>query len=513
MNKNELIDKLKSKKQAPFLFLGSGFSRHYIDTPDWEGVLSLFAPKHINQYYSLLDTDSLPKIASGIAKDVTKLFWDLPDDNDFKSHHIEEIKDQSTVLKIKISEFLREKAGKEFPEKYKEEIQLLNKLCIDGIITTNWDDTAERMFPTFKSYIGQQELIFSSTFNIGEIYKIHGCVTQPNSLILTEDYNDFNEKNAYLAAKLITIFIEHPIIFMGYSISDKNIIDLLKSIVGCMDKKNIEKLRDNLIFVEWNADENTTLRIEPHSITLKNDVVLPVTRIETHNYIDVYECLSYYERTIPTNLLREYKKQFYEIVVSEKPEKQLYVLPESSIDGNKQIQVVYGFGAVSKFKSATGYAGLTAQDLFRDILDDQEFNSVHVLTKSIPYIRKTAPNAFLPCYKYLSDIGIKSIEDFQRNQLGINMELRSLKDFQNYPSFSIEDKHLTLEEAISKYQGENVWKAIALIPYLQINEEDLNTLKDFIKEYFNEFLIKKNSHSTQMRKLVCFYDWFKYGWH
>ena len=42
MTKEELVQKLISKKQAPFLFLGSGFSRHYIKTPDWRGILEMF---------------------------------------------------------------------------------------------------------------------------------------------------------------------------------------------------------------------------------------------------------------------------------------------------------------------------------------------------------------------------------------------------------------------------------------------------------------------------------------
>ena len=67
MTKEELMQKLVSKKHAPFLFLGSGFSRHYINTPDWRGFLEMFAPKHINLYFTVLNTDSLPKIATHIA--------------------------------------------------------------------------------------------------------------------------------------------------------------------------------------------------------------------------------------------------------------------------------------------------------------------------------------------------------------------------------------------------------------------------------------------------------------
>lgn len=73
MTKEELVQKILSKKM-PIFILGSGFSRHYLDTPDWEGILAMFSPKHMNQYYSVLNTDSLPKIATHIAKDLTEIF-------------------------------------------------------------------------------------------------------------------------------------------------------------------------------------------------------------------------------------------------------------------------------------------------------------------------------------------------------------------------------------------------------------------------------------------------------
>ena len=513
MTKEELIQKLASKKHAPFLFLGSGFSRHYINTPDWKGILEKFAPKHINQYFSTLDTISLPKVATYIAKDLTSEFWKLADDDDYKCKYADKIVDQSILLKFKIADYLKEKSLEEFPKQYSEEIELLKNLCIDGIITTNWDDTAERMFPKFTPYIGQQELIFAPTFNIGEIYKIHGCLREPSSMVLTEsDYTDYNEKNAYLAAKLITIFIEHPIVFIGYSISDMNIMDILRSLVCCLDKKNLDKLRDNLIFVDWTISENEIFRIDNHTIALNNDIVLPVTRIETNNYLKVFECLSKYERSIPANLLREYKKQFYNIIVSEKPEKQLFVLSGDKIDQSTNIQVVYGFGAVSKYKYAIGYTGFTATDILGDIVEDKDLDATQILTKSLPNLRRGGKkSSFLPIYKYLSEIGIHTKTDYEGNQLGINIPLFSLVDFQFY-QFSRQDKQLNLNEAIEKYK-KTVWKAVALIPYLDIKDDEMEVLRDFIKANFNDFLIKKNSYSTYMRKLICFYDWRKYGWY
>ena len=57
MTKDEFINRLRSVDKAPFLFLGSGFSRHYTDAPTWEGILEKFSNKPLNQYRSILNTD------------------------------------------------------------------------------------------------------------------------------------------------------------------------------------------------------------------------------------------------------------------------------------------------------------------------------------------------------------------------------------------------------------------------------------------------------------------------
>lgn len=69
MDKNNFIEIIRNKKSAPFLFLGSGFTRHYLNTPDWEGLLSHFSKKHINAYYTSLNTNELSKVATEIAKE------------------------------------------------------------------------------------------------------------------------------------------------------------------------------------------------------------------------------------------------------------------------------------------------------------------------------------------------------------------------------------------------------------------------------------------------------------
>lgn len=515
MTQEEFIASLKKNNSAPFLFVGSGFSRHYLDFPDWEGLLSKFAPSHINSYYTRCQTKSLPRIASEIAKDLTSKFWELAEEDEFRLKHQDNVTKFDSVFKFLISEFLIEKCREEFPEKWKEELSLLRNLVIDGIITTNWDDTVERIFPNYKPYIGQQQLISASTFNIGEIYKIHGCMTNPDSLILTqEDYDNFNERNPYLAAKLITIFIEHPVVFLGYSINDDNIQKLLMSIVHGLDSEGIAKLQSNLIFVEWTPHE-TDLRFENVDFIMPDGARLPIIKVIAHDFAEIYACMSSYERKLSANVLREYKKHFYNLIVSQKADSNLYVLPENKIDENTEIQVVYGFGAVKKFRDAVGYIGVQSYDIYCDCINnDRDFEASMILQKSIPQLRKSR-GANLPIYKYLREIGISNDEEYKNNPLGLNFQLPESSSFACYKSFSAEEKKYSLKTALDAFQGDNVWKAVALIPYLHITDEDMDELRMFISDNMQDFLVKKSkksNYSTHMRKLICFYDCLKYGW-
>ncbi len=45
-----------------------------------------------------------------------------------------------------------------------------------------------------------------------------------------EDYDYFDNKYELIRAQLLSLFIHNPVIFIGYSISDRNIQQILKTI-------------------------------------------------------------------------------------------------------------------------------------------------------------------------------------------------------------------------------------------------------------------------------------------
>lgn len=77
MLRDELADHLKRFPAAPFLFVGAGVGRRYLNLPDWKGLLQEYAAvvgREYEYYASTADGD-YPKTASLIAADLHEKWW------------------------------------------------------------------------------------------------------------------------------------------------------------------------------------------------------------------------------------------------------------------------------------------------------------------------------------------------------------------------------------------------------------------------------------------------------
>ena len=233
--KKSLTEHFKKFEASPMLFIGSGISRRYIGTENWEQLLLRFC-NAIGENSLKLRTSSngdLTKYAQLLAKSYEACWWDRPESKEISEEFKEHFINDSSILKIEISRYLKNAHENIIPE-VREEFALLEKANIDGVITTNWDCLIESIYPKFTTFIGQDGLIAGRSHGIAEIYKIHGCSSAPNSLVLTsDDYAEYRRKNPYLSSKLLTIFIERPVIFLGYSLTDPHISDILEDIIEC----------------------------------------------------------------------------------------------------------------------------------------------------------------------------------------------------------------------------------------------------------------------------------------
>jgi hypothetical protein len=200
-------------------------------------------------------------------------------------------------------------------------------------------------------FVGQEELFFGRTLGLAEMYKIHGTYEHPDSLIITRrDYDSSAENNPYLGAKLTTLSVEHPIVFLGDSLSDANILPILSAILGGLrTRERVQQLATRLIFVEWDELANDTTMA--HVVIPVRGHHLPVVSLRTRDLAGLYSSLGRLRRRFPAKLLRQLKDTVYDLVLRREPGGQLYVEPLDPAQDPREVDVVFGVGASRRLSS------------------------------------------------------------------------------------------------------------------------------------------------------------------
>jgi hypothetical protein len=520
MFKEEFRNHLLKFNTLPFLFIGSGFSRRYIGLETWEDLLSKMVTRlGLNMPYNYFISNAnndLPKAASLIGTEFNKLWWVSTDFEESRNEYMNLAKSPYSPIKYEIAKYLGAKE-KDISIEYKDEIALLKKVKIDGIITTNWDNLLEYFFPDFEKFIGQDQLIFSELYSIGEIYKIHGCISNAESLILTdEDYHQFNQRYPYLAAKLLTVFVEHPIIFIGYSIEDENIQEILKSVIKCLTKDKIDLLKDRLIFCNW--DPSVTETTFSESVLFISDTTLPIKLITISDYSELYAILADTKKRLPTKVLRQMKGMVYDFVKNTDSKSKVYVSDDlETLEDIHNVEFVYGLGLKERF-AEVGIVGTTTRDLMRDVVLDNDWD-INRISRICRLLLPNLQGKYVPYFKYLSKAGFldsagniptnNEIQEFDPSFVSTvnNIKLTSFE-----PTGSYYNKKNEINEKYTSFlelkNGCNYNHTLIFTTLLDHNKIELDELKLFLKSNIDKLVDAQ--YGTYYRKLICLYDYLKY---
>ena len=178
---DKLNDMISSFETIPFLFIGSGFSKRYFGLPDWTSLLKHMVEQFNDDSFAYrADEDKAtfrehpyglnPLIASFIEEDFNREWFKNEHIRRVDKEYTQKVLDGCSPFKAEMSYYLRENS--KLKEEYKSEVSLLCKVAkksIAGIITTNYDMFFETYLSEYKSYIGQQSLLFSQLQGIAEM--------------------------------------------------------------------------------------------------------------------------------------------------------------------------------------------------------------------------------------------------------------------------------------------------------------------------------------------------------
>lgn len=513
-------DIVENFNTTPFLFLGSGITRRYYDLPDWEGLLEHFARQIKDDDFSYSSYKNratklecpvgiLPKVATLIQEDYDEKWFADPSVRTVDGDILEKIKHGLSPFKAEIASYIKKKCN--IVETYKAEIEMLAVLSeknIAGVITTNYDTFIETHFQGYTKYVGQKQLIFSAIQGVAEIFKIHGSVEDPGSLIINEqDYLDFDHNSAYLAAKLMTIFMEYPIIFMGYSISDSNIQKIIKAIVNCLDAEQLKLLEDRFVFVEYQKGQ-VKAEVSPYTIMVEGKPLI-MKKIVVDDFKSIYKALEGKRAKLPVRILRRFKQELYDFTVTNVPTAKLRVasIEDARVDDEELVM------AIGKYSDLglRGLHGLEADEWYRNIITgDIDFSADDLLKYAFgKLIRQNSGR--LPVNKYLSEAS----GDYPEC-----IEAAKKQDFDVIISKTIKRNRQCLGDynsvkQIWENEKKSLEKATRLISHLPEDKIDVSELEEVLMEIFNNDInVLQNSKAstrTNIRRLILIYDYMKWG--
>lgn len=347
----------------PIIFAGAGLSRRYIGGPSWIELLQQITelnPEvekdvafYLQKYGDLLTVgeELVPAFHSWAWGKGKELF------DEALFHPNAQPKD---FLKYFVAKHLTQDASdnlsKLIPKHLEDEVNLLKSTHPHSIITTNYDNLCELIFPEYTKIVGQK-IIRAPGLSVGEIFKIHGCTSDYKEIILTKsDYERWTHRKKYLSAKLLTYFLEHPLLIVGYGAQDPNVLSILRDIDEIL--ANPGSLVPNIFYVIY--DKNITGKSNPPSdmlIDLGNGASMRVNALYASDFSWIYKAFaanSSLENVSP-KVLRALLARTYELVRHDIPRMGMQV------DFATLEQAVSSDGSLPKL---LGITGLSDADMF-----------------------------------------------------------------------------------------------------------------------------------------------------
>lgn len=484
----------------PVLFVGTGLSIRYLkNSYSWDQLLKKisFDLKGSDEFYYDIKANYYKEgsyqyelIASDIEKEFNKV---LVADRNGKFKDINDIFYDNMEKGVVISRFkiYISKTFKTLEYKETDEVTALKKARknISSIITTNYDTMIEDIFD-FKPLIGNG-ILLSNPY--GSLYKIHGCVTQPDKIIITEqDYKDFNEKYELIRAQLLSLFIHNPIVFIGYNIGDKNIKDILKTIFTYVEPNSsqAEKVRSHFLLVEY-CENSENLEVSEHDIDVEGFSTIRINKIKTDNYKAIYSSIAKLQLPVSAMDVRKVQNVVREIYSGGN----IKVRITNDLDELQNSDKVLAIGSQ---KSIT-YSYQTAPEMMKNYFSiiEEDNNQVLELIDKI----MIQSQQYFPIYAFSKiDPTIKRIEALRKQQC---TKLEALKK-QVKHRFDV--KESSLEDILCNNDYAMTYKNEVIAYALMEGNISADDVEQYLKDMSNT-----RGNTTDYRRLLCAYDYIKYS--
>lgn len=526
------FEQLVNGSKLPVLFVGSGFSKRYINSPDWKNLLiqvyEFMGKKEIHfktLHQKLKNRAEYRHLGDGelnaiIAEEMEREFNDYFYESELVTNYSKWVEEGVNPFRKTIATILEDL---DILEEKQSEIEIFRQLKnkVMSIITTNYDTLIENLFDLSKenTFIGQPQLFNPNSLDLGELFKIHGCVTQSDNIVISKsDYDNFRETAKLFTAKLLTLISENPVVFIGYSISDPNIQQVLTDLVRCLSNEQIESLKNHFYLVEFS--EGTQELIEKQFLFKAKsyngeETAFPITVISTDNYEEIYRQLLRLTPAMNISTVKQVKRIVKDIVVESVKSKQKTDVMTILMDDLSKLtqsdqKFAIAIGNIKDIKNAYGYNLRPIIDILEDVLFDNKNLDNKMLVKETFEKSYFKAKRILPIYKYVSGLSkdelkncpnvLKYVKGHSKKDDYLNANL--IKSLRTCPvGVSIDDFP---REYADNYWRKHLWiiKNLDTVP--------LDSIKKFLQEELQNYNDFSDNEKSSFHRVISLYDFYQY---
>ncbi|MGF1718022.1 SIR2 family protein [Photobacterium chitinilyticum] len=496
----DIKDFVSNFKNHPVLFVGTGISLRYLENSfSWDGLLRKIACelKGNEEYY--LDLKAHSRVDGQFRYDIiaeqleSDFNDDLSKDRDGKFKFVNDVFYENMAddiflsrFKIYIAHLLEEL---KYRPEMSDELAAFKRIRknIGSVITTNYDTLVEDIFE-FNPLIGNS-ILLSNPY--GSIYKIHGCVTDAERLIITKsDYQAFDSKYELIRAQLLSLFIHNPIVFIGYNVGDENIKSILKTIFSYVEpnSEEAERIRSNFLLVEFQRDCQST-EITEHDIDIHGLYQIRINKVKTDNFSSVFNALS--ELVLPVSAMDIRKVQSVWKKITTGGEIKVKITEDLENLSNDQMVIAVGSDKTIK------YEFLTKREMvanYFDILDEENSQLLETLNK-----QKVQSSQWFPIFAFSKICPqLDEVDIMKANQIA------KIDTFKANISSSCKINHNSIDEILCDENITNSNKENAICYSLLAGQIELDKIEAHLKN-------STDKTDTPYRRLVCIYDYIRFG--
>lgn len=185
------------------------------------------------------------------------------------------------------------------------------------------------------------------------------------------------------------------------------------------------------------------------------------------------------------------------------------VINGDNIENKSDVEFLWGVGVVSNQPSSIGYKSIGINEIIQDVLG---INKAHLESDNILKLSIPECPGYVPKYKFLRDMGINSRTEWEQSpykNLGLyHKEQLEVKNHKKTYNRSYSRKKIS--DMIKQFNNDKV--CINAI-YAPIQPSDIELIGKFLVDNYKHYMVENNKYRSYYRKLVCYYDILKYGFH